>query len=141
MADGAHRGDVRVEHARLAEAPRRSQPDRHAVARGTLQAVELCTTVDQTAGVNWPLIAERIHRTSVYGIPVQDGESISPVWMLDRTFAALDSTGRSLRCIRPRQRVDDSQRLRDQADWMGRRVVIDLICAIAQIIDAIAILR
>jgi hypothetical protein len=75
MTDRTHRRDVRIEHARLAEAPGGSQPDRHSVARRTLQAIELRAAVNQTAGVNWPLIVERVHRTSVYGIPVQDGSS------------------------------------------------------------------
>jgi len=55
MTNCAHRRDVRIEHTRLAKAPRGSQTDRHPIRRGALQAVELRTTVDQTAGVNWPL--------------------------------------------------------------------------------------
>jgi hypothetical protein len=81
MPHRAHRRDVRIEHARLAEAPGGSQADSHPVARSALQAIELRTAVDQTAGLNRPLIAERIHRTSVYGIPAQagsrDGRAVS----------------------------------------------------------------
>jgi propanediol dehydratase large subunit len=36
-----------------------------------LQVVELSASVDQVRRRDWPLVIERIHRTSVYGNPVQ----------------------------------------------------------------------
>ena len=71
MTDRSHCRDVGVEQARLAEPPGSSQADCNPIGGGALQAVELGAAINQTDGLNRPLIAERIHRTAVYDISVQ----------------------------------------------------------------------
>jgi len=61
MANGSHSRDVGGEQTRLPVAPRRSQPDRHSVGGGALEAVELVATVDEDRRVDGTLIVEGIH--------------------------------------------------------------------------------
>ena len=77
MAGFAHGKDMGVQQAALAKAAWRREADRDPVGRCALQSIELRAPVDQMRGVDWPLIIERIHRTSVYGNPGQQGQTMA----------------------------------------------------------------
>jgi hypothetical protein len=75
MPDGSHRGDVGVEKTGLAKPPRRRQSDRHAISGRALERIELEPPVNERVRRDRPLVAERIHRTSLYGITGQSASA------------------------------------------------------------------
>jgi hypothetical protein len=71
MPDGSHRGDVGVEETGLAKAPRGRESDRHAISGRALERIELEPPINERVRLNGTLIAERIHRTRLYGLAGQ----------------------------------------------------------------------
>ena len=71
MPDGSHRGDMGVEKAGLAKAPRGRESDRHAISGRALERIELEPPIYERVRLNGPLVAERVHRTSLYGLSGQ----------------------------------------------------------------------
>ena len=67
MARFAHRVDVGVQQAALAEAAWGRKPNRYPVSGGALQRVELRAPIDQVRRIDGPLVVERVHRTQCTG--------------------------------------------------------------------------
>lgn len=60
-----------VEKTGLAKSPRGRESDRHAISGRSLERIELEPPINERVRLNWPLVPERIHRTSLYGLAGQ----------------------------------------------------------------------
>jgi hypothetical protein len=75
---------VGVEKAGLAKAPRGRESDRHAISGRALERIELEPSINERVRLNGPLVAERVHRTSLYGFAGQS-------WVRARGFRSARS--------------------------------------------------
>ena len=80
-----------IEQTGLSKAPRGSESDRHAISGRALERIELEPPINERVRLNGPLVAERVHRTSLYGLAGQSW--VRACGCLLRSLAEFDAVG------------------------------------------------